>query len=306
MNDRIFKKNVEELLFFDIESVSRNEEPEKGTKEYDLYAWSLRDKETNEVPPHKEIVAHYKANAALKPEFNKIVCISVGFIKGSKLYYKALTGDQKTIIEDFYSLLLDTQLDVSGHNIINFDLPVLRLKAFECGVETLPPRKVVDSGAKPWTLAESVFDTMEVSKGTYYYNLSLDAMCMLAGVETPKDDIKGHQVTAAYYNGEIERIAEYCNKDVIASAKLFCALQGDRDRIKECIERDVEVEKTPIIQAISLTKEITKAQEKVLLGKATDLSEEERESFVEIIKAALAKKKFTKKDEDFFDKIRKV
>lgn len=306
MNDRVFNKDVEKLLFFDIETVSRNEKPEKGTKEYDLYSWSLRDKETNEIPPHNDIVDHYKKNAALKPEFNKIVCISVGFIKGSKLYYKAFTGDQKSIIEDFYTLLLDTKFDLAGHNIINFDTPVVRLKAFEEGVTILPPRKVIDSGAKPWDLAASMFDTMEISKGTYYYNLSLDSMCMLAGIDTPKDDIKGHQVTEAYYNGEIDRIAEYCNKDVIASAKLFCALQGDKDRIKECIERDVEIEKTPIINAIGFTKAITKDQEKVLLGKATSLNEEEKENFIEIIKAALAKSKFTKKDEEFFDKIRKV
>lgn len=306
MTDRIFRKNIEELLFFDIETVSRNEKPKKGTKEYELYAWSLRDKETNEIPPHNEIVDHYQKNAALKPEFNKIVCISVGFVKGSKFYYKSFTGDQKEIIEGFYNLILDHKFDVAGHNVIGFDIPQVRLKALECGVTIQPPRKMVDVDAKPWILAESVFDTMDMTKGTYYYNLSLDAMCMLAGVDTPKDDIKGHQVTEAYYNGEIDRIASYCNKDVIAVAELFCVLQGKPGLIKEHIEREVEVEKTPLIQAIGMAKNISKKQEKELLGKAVNLDENEREKLVDIVKACLAKKKFSKSDEELFDKIKNV
>jgi 3'-5' exonuclease len=300
MNRRVRTKNVEDLLFFDIETVSRNPEPIIDTKEYDLYAWFIRDKETNKIPEHDEIVRSYKMNAALKPEFNKIVCISVGFVKGDTIYYKAITGNQKDIIEEFYSIVNETGKLLAGHNIIGFDLPVIRLKAFESDVQISLPETLNDSGAKPWTIAENLFDTMDITKGTYFNNISLDSMCMLANIDTPKDDISGSQVTETFYKGEIERIANYCNKDVIASIELFLALQGNSGTIKYYIERGGKIENSPLITAIGMTKQVNDTQKARLLEVAKGLKTKEKERLVDIVKACLAKNKFEESEEKLF------
>lgn len=252
MNSKIRKINPESLLFFDIETARRNKELQIDTKEFDLYAWSIRNKETSEIPEAKEVIAHYEKNGALKPEFNRIVCISVGYIKGDTMYYKALVGEQKDIIEEFYGILSTSGLTPCGHNIIAFDAPTTRLKAFECGVDlSILSDKQNDVGNKPWTISDNLLDTMELSKGTYYYGISLDAMCMLAGIDTPKDDISGVDVSRVYYEEGVERIAAYCNKDIIATAQLFMALQGKKGYIKNFVNRDeVVVDDRPVLHKL--------------------------------------------------------
>ena len=75
MNNRVRKQDLEKLLFLDIETTRRNDVLDINSKEYDLYAWKLRDKETSKLPPANEVLEHYKLNGALDPAFNKIVCI---------------------------------------------------------------------------------------------------------------------------------------------------------------------------------------------------------------------------------------
>jgi len=298
MNNKIRKQDIEKLLFFDIETVRRQKELDINSKEYDLYAWKLRDKETSKLPPSNEVLEHYKLNGALDPVFNKIVCISVGFIKDKTLYVKSFLGEQKEMIENFYNLLNSTGFIPSGFNVINFDSPVIRLKALESGVDlTLIGERYNDVGQKPWTLEEAFVDLMPLTKGTYYYNLSLDAMCFLAGIKTPKDDISGADVSRVYWeekNG-ISRISEYCKKDVIAVAKLFCALQGNKDFIEEVVDRTENKEEpfvgeAPLLQRIFATKEITekeKTELKSLISKAK-LTKKDKDIVFDLVRASMA------------------
>ena len=44
------------------------------------------------------------------------------------------------------------------------------------------------------------------------------------GIPTPKDDIDGSQVATVYYKEKnLQRIAHYCEKDVLATARLYLA-----------------------------------------------------------------------------------
>src|SRR5699024_3477073 len=99
MNNFVRNIDTTKLLFFDIETASRNKDVKKGTKVFELFSYSLRNKETMEAPETKIVKQKYKPLAALKPEFNRIVCISVGFIRDSKLYYKSFVGEQEDIIK---------------------------------------------------------------------------------------------------------------------------------------------------------------------------------------------------------------
>lgn len=283
MNKQIRNIDLEKILFFDIETVRRNKEINVDSKEFELYSWSLRDKTSGFIPPANEVIKHYENNGALKPEFNKIVTVSVGYIKGTILYYKAFTGGQKEIIEQFYDLVNTTGFRVCGHNIKGFDLPTLRIKALEEGVdlETIP-ENINDTGKKPWEMTH-ILDTMEVIKGTYFYNMSLDALCMLLGIPSSKDDISGPYVSQVYYNEGVDRIAEYCNKDVIATAKAFCALQGKKDFITECVNRDAPKEEVNLLSHIAETGSLTKEHINLLAESGQD-----KEHIVTLTTAALS------------------
>lgn len=304
MNNKVRKQDLEKLLFLDIETVRRNKELELNSKEYDLYAWKLRDKETSKLPPSNEVLEHYKLNGALDPTFNKIVCITIGFIKGTTLYLKSLTGDQKTIIEEFYGILNSTGFIPCGHNIIQFDMPTIRLKAFESGVNLeLLSDKYSDSQQKPWILAENLTDTMDITKGTYYYNLSLDSMCFLAGIETPKDDISGVDVSRVYWEeAGLQRISEYCKKDVKAVAELFCALQGKKDFITDVVDK---TDNTPIIEYSILeqlhyngmTEEVRQGLKQQIFGKKKP-TKDEKEKLFEIIRGVWIKTDFENSNQD--------
>jgi predicted PolB exonuclease-like 3'-5' exonuclease len=48
------------------------------------------------------------------------------------------------------------------------------------------------------------------------------------GIPSPKDDIDGSEVARVFYEeNDIERIAVYCEKDVLATAQLFLRFKGE-------------------------------------------------------------------------------
>jgi predicted PolB exonuclease-like 3'-5' exonuclease len=292
MNNRVKRQDLEKLLFLDCETVRRNNVLDINSKEYDLYAWKLRDKETSKLPPSDEVLRHYELSGALDPVFNKIVCITIGFIKGDILYLKSLLGEQKDIITEFYNIVNSTGFIPCGHNIISFDMPTIRLKAFESSVDlNLLNERVTDSEQKPWILSENMFDTMTITKGTYYYNLSLDAMCFLGGVDTPKDGISGADVSRVYYEGGIKEISEYCKKDVKAVAELFCNLQGKKGFIKNVVDRtEIKMIEQPLPVKLFNLKQLTLET----LGELKDIvkkkkpTKKDKEIILEILKASLS------------------
>ncbi|HPC27032.1 MAG TPA: 3'-5' exonuclease, partial [Paludibacteraceae bacterium] len=82
------------------------------------------------------------------------------------------------------------------------------------------------SGKKPWE--SSLIDTMELWKfGDYKNFTSLKLLTAVFNIPTPKDDIDGSEVAQVYYKEKnIQRIAQYCTKDVIATAQVFLRLNG--------------------------------------------------------------------------------
>lgn len=306
MDKKIRSLDVEEILFFDIETVRRNRELDVNSKEYELYSWSIRDKTTGFIPPAIEVKKHYEKMGALKSQYNKVVTVSVGYIKDRILYYKSIVGTQTEIVKQFYSMVESTGFKVCGHNIIGFDLPVLRLKAFEEGIDLSNiPEAIIDSNKKPWDLEKFVLDTMKILTGTYFYNISLDDACMMKGIKSSKDDISGAYVSQVYYDEGVTRIAKYCNKDVIATAELFCALQGKEEGyITEYVDKGNEVlkEKEPInvlehlLSSGNLTNKV--------VDSIVDFTEREglnKEDVLTLVKTALSKTKDYQKvvEEDY-------
>jgi hypothetical protein len=83
-------------------------------------------------------------------------------------------------------------------------------------------------GKKPWEVQH--LDTMELWKfGDYKNFTSLDLLANVFEIPTPKDDIDGSQVARVYYDeNNVERIKDYCEKDVVTLINVFRKMRYDQ------------------------------------------------------------------------------
>jgi predicted PolB exonuclease-like 3'-5' exonuclease len=72
-------------------------------------------------------------------------------------------------------------------------------------------------------------DTLELWKfGDYKHYTSLKLLTRILGIPSPKDDIDGSQVRDVFYHeNDIQRIATYCEKDVVAVAQIILKLRKE-------------------------------------------------------------------------------
>jgi len=240
MNKKFKNLNIEECCFFDIETTSQNEELDLNSKEFELWQWKNRDKVTGEFLTDVELQELYKKTAALKIGYNKIVTIGVGFVRDGEVRIKSLSGSEEDIIKQFCKIINNFKYAVTFNGIL-FDMPVIVTngnKYFDISSELKDDFNT--SQKKEWHL-EKHQDLMAVVKGSHYNNISFDEACYMFGVESPKDDIKGSEVTKTYYSGGIDRIRNYVKKDVFALVQLFRALRHE-DKFENFV--DVDGDKT--------------------------------------------------------------
>ncbi len=287
--------NIEGMLFMDIETVSKNKDLEIDSREYLNFQWKNRQKENNdEFLTDDELSALYKKTAALHPAYNKIVCISVAYIKDTVLHYKSLTGSQEDIIRQYFTMLNSGKFTPVGFNIVGFDVPTIRMKGSEEGLMEELNEKYSDVSKKPWDLESTYVDLMKVFKGTYFYNLSFDEVCMIHSVESPKSDINGSQVTKVYYDEGVERIAEYCNRDVIACAELFCVLIGERGYITDKVDKSVVNKQDGVEEASSFVEKSSLIEVLTNVYKDSEFSKQEMDKVRDLVKG----KRLTNKDKE--------
>ena len=176
----------------------------------------------------------YFNNAGIYAEFNKIVCISVGGLKKAdgkcQLRVKSFSGHDEHDVLACFSDLLSNQLIkpeqyfLCGHNIKEFDIPVICRRMLVNGIQL--PAIIDISGAKPWEVRH--LDTIALWRfGDYKHYSSLNLLATLFGIPTSKDDIEGKDVGWVYWQKEdLNRIVTYCQKDVVTVARLFLRFVG--------------------------------------------------------------------------------
>lgn len=219
------------ILFLDIETVGGCPDYQTCIKtnprvaeQFDKYFdWFLKrfpeDKEWGEertTEEHMDIV--FRKRAALVPEFAKIVCVSMAFVlDNGEVKKQTFSGDdeEKLLLEVRNLLNRTHKLDfyLCGHNLKNFDIPMLAKRMIINGLE---PSKILPSyDTKPWEV--KAIDTKEIWQyGAYSAIGSLDLMCACLDIPTPKGGpINGSMVHEAYWGGgRLQEISEYCDKDV--------------------------------------------------------------------------------------------
>lgn len=227
----------ENILFLDIETVPAapafTDLPEDFRELWEKKSAYLRKPEQTAEEVYER--------AGIYAEFGKIICISAGYIvkkEGKRIFrVKSFAGDdEKALLNEFAEVLTQfyrakKNAYLCAHNGKEFDFPYTARRMLVNGVKL--PHALNVHGQKPW---ETTFlDTMELWKfGDYKHFTSLNLMALLFGIPTPKDDIDGSQVAHVYYNEKnLQRIADYCEKDVLTVARIFLKLRGDEDEITE-------------------------------------------------------------------------
>jgi len=218
--------DLNNLMILDIETVpqysSFDQLPEHMQKLWDHKTLYQRKEETAE---------EFYGRAGIWAEFGKIICISVGIFtkgRGTGLRVKSFASHNETEILIKFGDLLRSQpgnLVLCAHNGKEFDFPYICRRMLVNGLQ-IPPQLEI-SGKKPWEVNH--LDTMELWKfGDYKSYTSLNLLTAIFNIPTPKDDIDGSMVGHVYWNeNDLQRIAVYCQKDVIATAQLIRRYRGD-------------------------------------------------------------------------------
>lgn len=224
--------SIEEFLVLDIEtaaSCSCYEEMEEGWQQL----WFEKIK--RQLSEEENVSMFYRQRAGVMAEFGKVICICIGrFVCGdtSKLETTLFYGnDEKVLLNDFiYSLksMEGNKLIFAGHNIKEFDIPFLCRRMIVNNIEI--PACMNFQNTKPWET--QMFDTFQYWRfGDYKNFTSLKLLAKTLDVPSSKDDIDGSMVGALYWESNamqqelnMIRIAEYCKKDVIATANIICKL----------------------------------------------------------------------------------
>ena len=225
------KVELKDILFLDIECVSGESSlaevrPELHKLWSDKAPRILRVDELSE----EEVATAYVDKAAIYAEFGKVICVSVGIITGAPgeetLRVKSYADPEERVVLEDLAQLLNTRRNFTmlcGHNIREFDVPYLSRRMLVHGIQL--PALLDIRGKKPWDY-KHLLDTMELwSFGDRKAYTSLKLLAALFGVASPKDDIDGSQVGRVFWQeGDLDRIAAYCEKDVVATTNVFLSL----------------------------------------------------------------------------------
>jgi len=131
---------------------------------------------------------------------------------------------EKKLLEDFYDAIKDYKSHTFiGHNIKEFDSIFIVHRALSLGVKKLIDIMRVDRGYDK----NKYMDTMDMSFYglTWKPKISLHNLCLLLGIETPKDEMDGSEVFEYYLEGEIDSIVRYCSKDVNKTRECYKKLK---------------------------------------------------------------------------------
>ncbi len=248
------QKPLTELVFLDIETSSQHPDfmgiPDSKVKEL-FYKKFEKEIAAIPVPAPEQVLTTlpaveqiYNFKAPLLAEFGKVIAISIGVITEKdgvlKLSTMNLSGDdEKKLLEEFSvkvksicepKKLTEMKRTIVAYNGLVFDIPFLAKRFILNGMEI--PVTLDISGLKPWDIKWIIDPKDHWSMGSWNSHTSLDLLCSCFGVESSKDDMDGTQVKDAYWKDKnLKKISEYCEKDVVALAKVYLKMQGNTSEL---------------------------------------------------------------------------
>jgi len=233
---------LKQMVFIDIETTTGKASYQEVIGEnpaLDQY-WQLKYKQLKASEPEnladiQDAAQMYPRMAGLHPEWGKIVCISIGQIQfdgeghpvafSKKSFYD---DDEKRLLEQFNDtarkvMIKYPQMLWVGHNIKGFDLPYIIKRSIVHGVPV--PKAFHLHRQKPWE--NCLLDTQEVWKFGGWNSAKLGLIAEILGVPSPKQELEGSMVSQVYWEGgNLERIREYCEMDIEATANIMLKISG--------------------------------------------------------------------------------
>jgi 3'-5' exonuclease len=221
---------LHKTMFIDIETASCvSSYAELSPKMQSL--WQKKSKIFNKE--ETDFAKSFDNGAGIYAEFGRIVCVCMGYFTDTDLTtfrVKQFSGtDEKVLLEEVYNVfnkfLLDNTFSLCGHNIKEFDVPYMCRRTIINNVQ-MPFFYKDMQNRKPWE--NPLVDTLHLWRfGDFKHYTSLELLATILGIETPKDDIDGSQVSSVYWQEKnLERIATYCCKDVVTVAQVLLHLNN--------------------------------------------------------------------------------
>ena len=221
--------DLHKILFLDIETVplySNFEDAPEVEQRYFEEKTAYQRKEN--FSPQE-----FYNRAGIWAEFGKIVCISVGYFgpqkKSRDFRLKTFKGEEATLLNEF-KVLVEQYFNspkhlFCGHNAKEFDFPFIARRMLIHQISI--PKSLQLFNKKPWEVPH--LDTLHLWRlGDYKHYTSLKLMAYVLNIPSPKDDIDGSQVADVFYKEkDINRIAVYCEKDVVTVAQIILKLRNE-------------------------------------------------------------------------------
>lgn len=163
---------------------------------------------------------------ATSPYFGEIITIGMHLVQlgetegESKALYNV---SEEEMLREFWDLLGKAEFLFISYNGLSFDVPFILNRSMKYGIK--PTNKNFCNTVRFRKTPH--FDAKEIiSRWDRFSAPTLHLATDLVGIPTPKDgEVKADGVFDAWKAGEIEKIAEYCIKDVEATYKLYDVLK---------------------------------------------------------------------------------
>jgi hypothetical protein len=223
---------LKDYLILDIETVPQVAAfDELGTEWKHLWV----EKISKTVPENTPPADSWKQRAGILAEFGKIICISTAFFyedenRQTALRIKSIQGhDEREVLTAFIALCdkvyqHNRNFCFAGHNIREFDIPYICRRMLVNGLPL--PDYLQLHHKKPWEV--KMFDTLTWWKfGDNKNYITLNLLAHVLGIPTSKTDMDGSMVQEVYYaENDLQRITEYCQRDVVVCANVILRSQG--------------------------------------------------------------------------------
>jgi 3'-5' exonuclease len=236
--------SIENITFIDIETVSQyqsfKDAPESVQsifqKRFSGQKSLLPVNGSGDLVDYAQVF--YMEKAGLYAEFSKVVCVSVGKMKAGKFWIRSISSRDELHILKGLSETLEKSTFLCAHNGKEFDYPYL-MRRYIINAMPIPPL-LNTFGKKPWEVL--LEDTMVMWSGTQWnYKVSLDLLCSVLGVKSPKIELTGGNVHEIYHGMfevdsdalpfdkeqvALDTISKYCSGDVLAMANCYNKMKG--------------------------------------------------------------------------------
>lgn len=206
------KKYERNHLFIDIETLPTQDEATKARVLSKLKApANYKKQETIDkwIEDNSESAIR---KTSFEGKYGNVFCVGVAVNDGES---EIIKGNEVDVLRQISEINTDLCNPVLvGHNVREFDIKFLIQRQMIKGVDPLF-RYYEPYYQRP------ILDTMEIFSVNPRDRVSLDDLCFVLGVETPKGDLDGSKVYDYWLEGKYDEIYNYCKLDVDAMRKCF-------------------------------------------------------------------------------------